>query len=390
MTTSEPIPFRRSRGMRDQLPSAMRTFRRVEDAFRDAAGHWGYEEIRTPTLETYSLFTVAGGLTPEALSRVYTFLDWDGWSGERIVVRPDSTIPVARAAVEAGMPIPARLSYVQSRFLFAENEDAEQWQCGLEFLGAPEITGDVEVATVGCDFLSALGLEPVLRLSHVGVTHAAAALVGGGEAPADLREVRSALSPDSPALAFIDAALNPTQGGRLARNLRSLAENSIPEVLPALDDLDRVASALVESGRRVVIDLSMPHDFEYYTGVVLEFEIGDIRVGSGGRYAPGWSGLTSTACGVALGVSPITMALGVRVPAEPVVSVVADTPEDYGRAVKLASALHRSGINASLDSSPGGPFAVRVRGEQLFAVRPEGQQELSSLDQLVELLIDAK
>ena len=46
--------------MRDLLPTDMRAFRRVEDAFRAATSRWGYEEVRTPTIETYSLFTVAG------------------------------------------------------------------------------------------------------------------------------------------------------------------------------------------------------------------------------------------------------------------------------------------------------------------------------------------
>jgi histidyl-tRNA synthetase len=109
MTTIDVPPTQRSKGMRDLLPAEMRAFRRVEDAFRAAASRWGYEEIRTPTIETYSLFTAAGALTPQMLSRVYSFLDWDGWSGERVVLRPDSTIPVARAVTEAALAMPARV-----------------------------------------------------------------------------------------------------------------------------------------------------------------------------------------------------------------------------------------------------------------------------------------
>ncbi len=66
--TPQVLPStQRSRGMRDLLPNDMRAFRRVEDAFRAAASRWGYEEIRTPTLETYSLFTASGALTPQML-----------------------------------------------------------------------------------------------------------------------------------------------------------------------------------------------------------------------------------------------------------------------------------------------------------------------------------
>src|SRR5216684_4571101 len=86
----------RSNGMRDILPADMERFRRIELTFRDVCLGWGYEEVRTPTIEHLYLFTSAGTLSPQMLDRVYSFLDWDGWSGERVGLRPDSTIAVAR------------------------------------------------------------------------------------------------------------------------------------------------------------------------------------------------------------------------------------------------------------------------------------------------------
>ena len=87
-------------GMRDMLPDDMERFRLIESAFRTACLGWGYREVRTPTIERLHLFTAAGTLSPQMLDRVYSFLDWDGWSGERVVLRPDSTIPVARLYTE--------------------------------------------------------------------------------------------------------------------------------------------------------------------------------------------------------------------------------------------------------------------------------------------------
>src|SRR3989304_3132737 len=89
----------RCRGMRDILPSEMRRFRRIEQAFREVCQGWGYEEVRTPTIEHLHLFTSAGTLSPQTLGRVYSFLDWDGWSGERGGPRPGSTIAAARLYV---------------------------------------------------------------------------------------------------------------------------------------------------------------------------------------------------------------------------------------------------------------------------------------------------
>lgn len=374
--TQDPLPLRRSRGMHDLLPPDMRNFRRIEDAFRGAAERWGYEEVRTPTLETYSLFTVAGGLTPDALSRVYTFLDWDGWSGERLVVRPDSTIPVARAAAEAGIPLPARLFYVQSRFLFSGAEEAEQWQCGLEFLDAPETAGDLEIAAAACEVLENLGLDPVVRLSHVGV----AALIDGRDGNANESTLES----------LRQSVARPAQGASLPKNLMALAKASSPESVPALEELSVVAEALADSGRKVIIDLSMPLDFQYYTGVVMEFEQGEERVGSGGRYAPSWSGLTHTACGIALSVSPVSGLLGETERTRPLVAVQPKTPADLTRAVQVARELHALGLSASLGDVSSEGYAVEVSESGLVALTPTGRETLSDLASLAEMLSETR
>jgi len=75
------------KGTRDLSPEEMVRFRLIEGVFRDCCFKWGYREVRTPTIEYLHLFTSAGTLTPGMLGKVYSFLDWDGWSGERVVLR---------------------------------------------------------------------------------------------------------------------------------------------------------------------------------------------------------------------------------------------------------------------------------------------------------------
>src|SRR5687768_7554646 len=110
----------RSRGMRDLGPEAMRKFRAVERAFLDTTAARGYQEIRTPAIEPLHLFTATGALSPQLLDRVYSFLDWDGWSGERVVLRPDGTVPAARWYEQRWQDPsePARLCYVQPVYRF--------------------------------------------------------------------------------------------------------------------------------------------------------------------------------------------------------------------------------------------------------------------------------
>ena len=94
------MKIQRSKGNRDLSPGEMKTFRLIEGIFRECCLKWGYQEVRTPTIEYLHLFTSAGTLTPSMLGKVYSFLDWDGWSGERVVLKPDGTIPIARFYVD--------------------------------------------------------------------------------------------------------------------------------------------------------------------------------------------------------------------------------------------------------------------------------------------------
>src|SRR4030042_520831 len=150
----------RCKGTRDLLLQDMAKFRKIEAEFRDCCLGWGYQEIRTPVLEYLHLFTPAGTLSPEMLGRVYSFLDWDGWSGERVVLRPDSTIPAARLyteSLEGGGAV--KLFYIQNVFRFcAGDESREDWQCGVELIGDSQPQGDVELILLGREVLARPGL----------------------------------------------------------------------------------------------------------------------------------------------------------------------------------------------------------------------------------------
>jgi histidyl-tRNA synthetase len=284
--------------MRDFGPHEMRRFRSVERRFLDVTEVAGYAEIRTPTIEPLHLFTATRSLSPQLLDRVYSFLDWDGWSGERVVLRPDSTVPAARWYErhwdEAG---PARLSYVQPVYRFETGDgEREQWQCGVELFGLGAPDGDRELLLLGRDFLAALGLEELrFELSHAGLVRTVLA-AAGLDATEQLEAYGRLLDGDQSVTAEL-AAQHP-EGGPALRllfdvngaataylsNVRAALLAVVPEAEAPLAELEAAAGALEAAGAAYRFVPGTARNFEYYTGLTFRLLAGDVECVRGGRY----------------------------------------------------------------------------------------------------------
>ncbi|MGA2285942.1 MAG: ATP phosphoribosyltransferase regulatory subunit, partial [Dehalococcoidia bacterium] len=235
---------------------------------------------------------------PQMLGRVYSFLDWDGWSGERVVLRPDATIPAARLYVENLQPgASARFFYVQNVFRFAAGDESrEDWQCGVELIGNPSPTGDVELILLGKAALESFGLGDVeIGLSHAGLVRAVLAETCLEPEEQALRYDRL-LDGDLTVLEEIEARLPKLRaplhllfdvwGGAESylRGLRDAFGATVPAIAAALDELTTVSATLDRLGCPHEIQTTLVRNFEYYTGPVFEFRAAGCRIGSGGRY----------------------------------------------------------------------------------------------------------
>ncbi len=287
-----------ARGMRDVLPEEMARVRRVESRFAATCRAWGYGEIRTPVIEPLHLFTAAGTLSPQTLDRVYSFLDWDGWSGERVVLRPDSTIAAARLYSErlAGQGV-AKLFYSQPVLRFTDDGSSrEEWQCGVELIGDTGRAGDAELVLLALEALEALDLAEVgVRLSHAGIVRAvlAAAELNPDDQSAAYDRL---LDGDLTVVAEVEARLPQLnaplhllfevegEGSAYIANLRGSIANAIPALSAPLGELGFVVEALEALGVRPRIAPVLARRFEYYSGIVMNFECAGKRVGAGGRY----------------------------------------------------------------------------------------------------------
>jgi histidyl-tRNA synthetase len=274
-------------------------FRLIEGAFRDCCLKWGYQEVKTPTIEYLHLFTSAGRLTPSMLGKVYSFLDWNGWSGERVVLKPDGTIPVARLYIEskAGEEL-ARFFYITNIFIFEETgrKTRERWQCGVELIGVNSPLADVELISLALEILQRLKVEGIeLRLSHAGLIKVL--LAGLGLSPEEQtklfeqilegnREALLKIKSQRPELENILSSLLNLRGQSpgFLENLRGLVAQSLPEIEPHLDNFINIVSLLKALGYSYQIELASSAGFEYYTGVIFQLFAGEEKIGGGGRY----------------------------------------------------------------------------------------------------------
>jgi histidyl-tRNA synthetase len=357
----------KSKGTRDLLPAEMLRFRAIKSAFRSTCAAWDYQEIRTPTIEYLHLFTSTGTLTPGTLGKVYSFLDWDGWSGERVVLRPDCTIPVARLYVDnLSKQETARLYYVTNIFRFEETgkEDRERWQCGAELIGAGAPASDVELITVALETLGKLKLDNVtLKLSHAGVIRAL--LTGFGLSPEEQGKVfdqildgdvavLAKLSHSMPELVRLLKPLLDLKGesSGFLKNLRAVFKRTLPQFAPALDNFIAVADLLTTLGYKYEIDISSGRGFEYYTGLIFQLFVNDVKAGGGGRYdalIPQMGGPDIPACGFAIYADPLMNMI--KTPPAKAKRVIVTAPEGTAiaaTAIEIVRQLHEAGVIAAL------------------------------------------
>lgn len=293
------VRLRTPAGTRDVLPMEAAELRIIEDSVRRVFLGFGYGEIVTPTMEYEEVLALS---EEAALLTGFRMLDEHG---ELLLLRPDLTTPIARLVagrLRNGTP-PHRLftvSNVFRRISPQRGREMEFRQAGVELLGGGGPEADAEVMAVACRGLDAAGLQGY----RVGVGHVELfqELLQALQIEAGIqRELLSCLVGKD----FVGYRL-AVDGLYLGENDRSallrLPEmRGGPEVLEeardlvrsrgmeeALGHLEELSSALdtYGYGDRLLYDLGIFRNLEYYTGIVFELYAAELGVtlGGGGRY----------------------------------------------------------------------------------------------------------
>ncbi|MCL2488507.1 MAG: ATP phosphoribosyltransferase regulatory subunit [Oscillospiraceae bacterium] len=305
----------------------------------------GFSEVMTPGIEFFDVFS-DGAIPAE---KMYKLTDS---KGRLLVLRPDSTTPIARLAATRlqSARLPLRLYYAQDVFrsnhgLTGRSDIA--FQAGVELIGVGGERADLEVIALAAESLARCSAADYkLEIGHVGFFEGLLHDLGGD--PETCGRLRSQIEMKN--YAALSALLDSLPPGRTVDAVRRLprlfgGEEVLEEAkslvkgneqaAAALASLSRIYRQLREIGleRQVMVDLGLLHPNEYYTGVIFRgYAEGSAQgrgetVMSGGRYdaLQRQFGSSLPATGFAVEIDPLTKAMlaqnGVKPPAQPQILV---------------------------------------------------------------------
>ncbi len=286
-------------GTKDLLFSECIIRRNIENTLRDIFSSRGYNEIITPGLEFFDVFNLNSRYFPQ--ENLYKLTDS---KGRLLVMRPDSTMPIARVVATRlrDAVLPLKLSYNQTVYRTEpalKGRSDEIVQAGIELIGSQLKMADLEVLSTAIDSLNAFGMEFSLELGHIGVFKE---LVGRlGVSDPDKERIRKLIeSKNFPALNDLLDSFGSSPVTAALKKLPALfggievfdkAEELIPDesvkhILDELRDLYSDMSELCGSDSNITVDLGLVNKTDYYTGVIIKGYLqghGE-EVLSGGRY----------------------------------------------------------------------------------------------------------
>jgi len=149
-------------GVFEMTPARAALVRQIEDIVLGVFRLWGYQEVRTPSLEYVD--TMSRGLDGDELDMAFKLVDRG--TGKMMLLRSDVTPQVARMASLAlsRTPLPLRLSYLADVYRHPEDPShprRELIQAGVELMGLDDPQADAEVLAIGVEALRKIGLSGV-------------------------------------------------------------------------------------------------------------------------------------------------------------------------------------------------------------------------------------
>ncbi|HRW37524.1 MAG: histidine--tRNA ligase [Acidimicrobiales bacterium] len=281
--------YQAPKGTQDVLPPASARWEQLLATYARTVELAGYGLLQSPMFEEIGVFQRESEGADAVRKEMYDFHD----KGDRhVALRPEGTASVVRAFVQHQPPSPWKVWYATPAFRY-ENVQAgrlrQHHQVGLEVLGSADPDVDVEVITLGWEFLRALGLRRVeLLLNTMGTAEDRRRYV---EVLREfLRKRLDALAPDDRdkvehhPMRVLDSKRTETR--RATDDAPAIADHLSPE---SHAHFERVKEGLREVGIPFVLAPRLVRGFDYYTHTTFELvpslvDNAQATILGGGRY----------------------------------------------------------------------------------------------------------
>ena len=372
----------------------------TEEILRNIFEGYSFSEIRTPALESSSLFKRSVGDTSDIVNKeLYSFFDKNEKS---ITLRPEGTASVIRSVVQKKIENEKhKLWYLGPMWRYERPQKGRYrqfYQAGIEILGYPEGLAELEIVSIICSINKALGLEnTVIKINHL----------GNNETKQNYCEaLKEFLIP-------LSSKLDDKDFERLNKNpLRILDSKSTdtqeilkgaPKIIDylsdsALDTLNIIKNTFADNCE-IEIDPNLVRGLDYYTGFVFEAvssSLGaqDAYLG-GGRYdelCKQLGGKDLPAIGMAIGIERLASLAKTHKESKTLISFIILSsniePKAYKIAHKLRSINNLIDIDVQLSDGSLKSKLRRANKDNAAYALILGEDELKSKNIIVKSLLD--
>jgi len=286
-------------GTKDLLFGECIVRRNIENKLMGLFRSRGYSEMITPGLEFFDVFNLNSPYFPQ--ENLYKLTDA---KGRLLVMRPDSTMPIARVVATRlkDTVLPLKLCYDQTVYRTEpalKGRSDEIVQAGIELIGSDLKIADLEVISTAVDALKAMEMPFSLEIGHIGIFRELVSKLDVSDHfkekirrrietknfPA-LNDLLDSLgsSPVIDALKKLPALFGGEEVFEKAEEL--MHDENITRQLDELRAIYRDASEICGGDGEITVDLGLVNKTDYYTGLIIKGYLqghGE-EVISGGRY----------------------------------------------------------------------------------------------------------
>jgi len=358
----EPI-----RGMKDYYGEELNKIKFIEETFRTVVLNSGYQEVYTPIVEDFKLFSLKSG--EEIRKTMYVFKDK---ADREVALRPEITPSIVRVYLNSmqHLPKPLRLFYVGQVYRYDEPQFGryrEFRQAGVELLGSSSSFADIEVISLLNEIYDSLGLKDkiIIKINNIGIYREIfnkagiteeqqehlLHLIDKGKVDDALKEFTDNNYKDLITY-LISLKFDKLESDKLESLRREVSKYNF-NLEGEINKLSFISEVLEDLGVKIKIDLGFVRGLAYYTGVIFEVIHPDVSfsIAGGGRYdnlVRLYGGADTPAIGFAIGVERTALVINKiksdlqrkKIAVIPLIS----TKDSLSLAIRLLNILRKNNI----------------------------------------------